>query len=99
MDCLELIRAARLKGLSLEVVGDVLKVRGPKRFSGMVERLIANKTEVISALAMPQATSPKFDIQSRGDGDKTMETLGLAEVLPPGSRIPDCGSLHVHPEK
>src|SRR5436190_955277 len=100
MDCLELIRAARLKGLSLEVIDGVLKVRGPKRFSGVVEQLIANKAEVIAALAIPQAAAAsQFDFQTTGDGDETIGTPLLTRVSSPANlpitlgQNANCGSL------
>lgn len=103
MDCIELIRVAQLKGLSLEVVDGVLKVRGPKKFSALVEQLIVNKTEVISTLAIPQAPASKSDAQTTGDGDETIETTAAKRVSSP-TNLPislgqnaKCGSLHVQP--
>lgn len=104
MDCIELIRVARLKGLSLEVVDGVLKVRGPKKFTGVVAQLIANKAEVIAALAMPHAAAAsQFDRQISGDSDETIGTPVLTRVSSP-TNLPigvltgsNCGPLHVQP--
>ena len=103
MDCVELIRAARNKGLALEVVDDVLKVRGPKKFSVLVAQLIARKAEVLSILAVAQPAASRFDIQIGGDGDETIETPAANRVSSPtrveigSGRNADCGPLHVRP--
>jgi hypothetical protein len=53
MDGITLLREAEAAGLSVEVVGDKLVVRGPKRAEAVALRLLAHKPDVIKALRAP----------------------------------------------
>ena len=99
MDSETLIRVAQQKGLRLDVVDGVLKVRGPKKASALVEQLFANKTEVLTILRDLRATAPHIGIPTTGDGDKTTETPAIAGVSSPAMSTicVDCGALHVQP--
>jgi hypothetical protein len=51
MDGMTLLQEARVAGLTVALEGDQLKIRGPKCADGIARKLIANKQEVVSALA------------------------------------------------
>jgi hypothetical protein len=51
MDALALLRRAVEAGLRVELAGDKLLVRGPKKAGPMVKLLAEHKTEVLAALA------------------------------------------------
>src|SRR5262249_55848937 len=51
MDALALLRRAQDVGLHVEIAGDKLLVRGPKRAECVVKLLAEHKTEVLAALA------------------------------------------------
>ena len=55
MDALTLINRAQEVGLRIELMGDTLLVRGPKRAEAVVKLLAEHKAEVLAAL------SPSFD--------------------------------------
>lgn len=67
MDGLTLLRQAHHVGLRLEVAGDKLVIRGPKRAEPVVKLLAEHKAEVIAALANSSrqaeapAPAPWFD--------------------------------------
>ena len=50
MDGLRLLMEAREAGLSVEVDGDLLRVRGPKRLEPLALRLLACKPNILAAL-------------------------------------------------
>lgn len=51
MDPVALIEHANEVGLDLRIVDGALRIRGPRRLSGLVELLSANKDEVMGALS------------------------------------------------
>ena len=103
MDGLELLERARCSGLEVHAVDGVLNVRGPKTEATLARMLIANKAEVLAALARLQQP-PVFANQDSGDGDETSNSSGLAGVSSPASAdqseigAADCGSTHIQPQ-
>jgi len=63
MDALALLHRARDAGLRVELIGDKLLVRGPKRAEAVVKLLAEHKAEVLAALA-PGASVSKCNRQS-----------------------------------
>jgi len=58
MDTLTLLRSAEAAGLTVEVEGDTLRVRGPKSAEPVVREIMANKAAVLAELekdAAPKA--------------------------------------------
>ncbi len=54
MDGLNLLRAARLAGLTVTASGDTLVVEGPRRLQPFAQTLLAEKSRVMRALADEQ---------------------------------------------
>jgi hypothetical protein len=68
MDGLTLLQEARAAGLTVQADGERLRVRGPRGAEPLVQQLVANKTAVLSALAVSQALgveSPGADEAAR----------------------------------
>jgi hypothetical protein len=104
MDGIELLLRATQAGLTVQVVDGRLKIKGPKTEDSLANLLIANKTEVMAALA---AAAPGCfcDSHTTGDGDETSKSSGLAGVsspaqaLQPAIEATDCGSVHIQPQR
>src|SRR5262245_3205171 len=84
MDALTLVEYAREAGLQLEVVAGTMKVKGPKRLSGIVQLLRVNKAEIVQLLS-PTAASSNVGCGEKisGDGDTTSNKTVSDEVLSP----------------
>lgn len=81
MDAVTLLQRARAAGLSLEVDGDRLRVRGPKSAEPVVRLLAQYKAEVIAILTRKEATNgpdPTADAALPGPGIQP-----VAEPAPP----------------
>ncbi len=57
-DCMSLLDEARAAGLALELNGDQLVVRGPRRARPIVERLKASSATVASLLRSEKSGAP-----------------------------------------
>jgi hypothetical protein len=84
MDGLTLLREARAAGLTIEADGQRLRIRGPRGAEPLVQQLVANKTAVLSALAVsqdlgverPGADEAAFQAAAKPEpSDETDETL------------------------
>jgi hypothetical protein len=100
MDGIMLLERARTAGLNVQVVNGLLKIKGPRAADSLARVLIANKAEVMAALA--PAPPPICDYHNAGDGDETRESSSFTGVSSPApDTIPaqaDCGSLHIQPQ-
>src|SRR5262245_20590771 len=56
MDGMTLLEQARLAGLAVNVQGDKLVIRGPRRAAPLAEQLLAHKAKVLDALAAESLT-------------------------------------------
>lgn len=100
MGGVELLRQAQKAGLTVCAEGDRLKIKGPKKLSGLVQQLIDHKSEILAALT---PSGPTCDLAESttdaGAGAKTAETPrmnGVSAPAPPKKRrfprrVPDPG--------
>jgi hypothetical protein len=90
MDCLMLLKEARVAGLVVLADGDRLVVRGPRSAAAMAQRLLEHKAEVLRALATPAAgTIPAV----AASVDHQDDPGGCDEDLDALAPCPACGSL------
>jgi hypothetical protein len=80
MGRLSILDCARRSGLVVWAEGDRLRIRGPKRLQGLVDELIANKRDVLAALAAPQAAAAMAP--NRGPSDVSRLDAGGLPVFP-----------------
>jgi len=57
MDGVTLLQNARTAGLSIEVKGDLLRIRGPKRAASVARELLKNKSAVLKVIGRKETSA------------------------------------------